>query len=897
LRDSRFADLAALRPAGRRFGKPDAFEGDSPVRYAAFVFLVLAQVLALVAFAPVHAQTPAARTLAQAPAAPVKDKPAAAPAAAPTGKPATEAAPAAASAPPAAAPSPDLSRIGETLDKANAALNDIETTLDRHNLTDADLIAARQLITPIADAVSAAADKVTPRLTEIKARLDQLGAPPDDKSPPENPSVTDERAAQQQSFSNADELLKRAKLLSVRAEQIKTNIAARRRILFTTSLFQRSTSIADAALWKDVRREAPGNIDDVGRLFGDWAARINARFDGFGRVAFWLGLPAIFLVYIPFARFSLHLFARSAALDRPSRFLKILGAWWVALVIAIPPIALTYLVIYSLDAANLTSLRIQTVFNAVGGDIARVALTLGLARGLLAPTRPNWRLPPISDVAAVRLIRTVVSVAGILLITRFCEALNDVIDASLAFSVATRGLGALLTAIALAFGLWRVGADPADADCLGPLVTRRQNWFAILRGLALAAALVVVVAVLAGYPTFASFFLDQVIWVSGVATVFFMANMLVEEAIGTGFKPKARFGNWLVNRVGLQRNSLELLGVVLSGALRLAFFLVAIVAALAPWGLQQADVPFNLRAAFFGFKVGDVVVSPASTIIAIVIFGLIWAAVHALQRWLDGSLLPHTGLDAALRNSITTSLGYVGFILAAGLAFGYLGLSFDKLAIVAGALSVGIGFGLQSIINNFVSGLILLWERAVRVGDWIIVGSDQGFVRRINIRSTEIETIDRAQVIIPNSSLITGVVKNLVRNDRTGRIVIPVTVAGAADPEKVREVLFAAAKGNDRVLKIPAPQIFFTGMSGSALTFELAAFISDVETMARVRSDLHFEIFKQIKEKGFFNAAPADPQKIQILSVEGLAVEGIAGALSKKTESAQDQPGITIAAG
>ena len=397
--------------------------------------------------------------------------------------------------------------------------------------------------------------------------------------------------------------------------------------------------------------------------------------------------------------------------------------------------------IYGLDAANLTSLRIQTVFNAVGGDLARIALTLGLARGLLAPTRPNWRLPPISDTAAARLVRAVVSVAGILLITRFCEALNDVIDASLAFSVATRALGALLAAMALAFGLWRVGADAADADCLGPRVTRRQNWFAILRGLALAAALVVVVAVLAGYPTFASFFLDQVIWVSGVATVFFMASLLVEEAIGNGFKPKARFGNWLVNRVGLQRNSLELLGVVLSGALRLAFFLVAIVAALAPWGLQQADVPFNLRAAFFGFKVGDVVVSPASIIVAIAIFGLIWAAVHTLQRWLDGRLLPHTGLDAALRNSITTSLGYVGFILAAGFAFGYLGLSFDKLAIVAGALSVGIGFGLQSIINNFVSGLILLWERAVRVGDWIIVGGDQGFVRRINIRSTEIETV------------------------------------------------------------------------------------------------------------------------------------------------------------
>ena len=526
------------------------------MRYAAFVFWVMAQVLALVAFAPVHAQMPAPRAAAQAPAAqgpaaqgpaaqapaaPAKDKPAA--------KAATETAPTAASAPAAAPPSPDLSRVGETLDKANAALNDIEATLDRHNLNDADLVAARQLIAPIADSVSAAADKVTPRLTEIKARLDQLGAPPDDKSPPESPSVTDERTAQQQSFSNADELLKRAKLLSVRAEQMKTNIAARRRTLFATSLFQRSTSIADASLWRDVWREAPGNIDDVGKLFSDWAARINARFDGLSRLAFWLGLPAILLAYIPFARFSLHLFARSATLERPSSFLKILGAWWVALVIAIPPIALTYLMTYGLDAANLTSLRIQTVFNAVSDDVVRIAVTLGLARGLLAPTRPNWRLPPVSDAAAVGLVRTVVSVAGILLITRFCEALNDVIDASLSFSVVTRGLGALLAAMALALGLWRVGADSTeDADCLGPLVTRRRNWFAVLRGLALAAA-VVVVAVLAGYPTFASFFLDQVIWVSGVATVFFMASLLVEEAIGNGFKPTARFGNWLVNRV------------------------------------------------------------------------------------------------------------------------------------------------------------------------------------------------------------------------------------------------------------------------------------------------------------------------------------------------------------
>ncbi len=665
---------------------------------------------------------------------------------------------------------------------------------------------------------------------------------------------------------------------------MKTNIAARRRALFTNSLFQRSTSIADGALWTNVWREAPGNIEDVGKLFGDWAQRINARFEGWSRLAFWLGLPAIFLAYIPLARLSLRAFARRKSIEKPSRFLKILGAWWIALVIAVPPIALIYMMVFALDAANLTTLRIQTLFHASAFDLARTALLFGLARGLFAPTRPNWRLPPISDAAAARLVGVATSVAGILLITRLCEAINEVVDVSLAFSVATRGLGALLAATALAIGLWRVGAEADDAACLGPSVRRRPNWFAILRGVGLAAASIVVIAILAGYPTFASFFLDQVIWISGVATVYFMASLLVEEAIGAGFKPTSRFGLWLVNRIGLQRNSLELLGVVLSGALRLALFIVAVATALAPWGLKSAEVPFDLRAAFFGFKVGDVLISPVSILSALVIFGLVSAAAHALLRWLDGSLLPHTGLDAGLRNSITTSLGYVGFILASGLALAYLGLNFNKIAIVAGALSVGIGFGLQSIINNFVSGLILLWERAVRVGDWIIVGGDQGFVRRINIRSTEIETVDRAQVIIPNSSLITGVVKNLVRNDRTGRIVIPVTVAGSADPEKVREVLFAAAKSNDRVLKIPAPQIFFTGMSASALSFELAALIADVETIERVRSDLHFEIFKQIKAHGFFSTPAADPQKIQILGVEALG-----GAFDKKSEAEPDR--------
>ena len=257
---------------------------------------------------------------------------------------------------------------------------------------------------------------------------------------------------------------------------------------------------------------------------------------------------------------------------------------------------------------------------------------------------------------------------------------------------------------------------------------------------------------------------------------------------------------------------------------------------------------------------------------------LILAATRALQGWLEDRYLPTTRLDSGLRNSIKTSLGYIGFLIALAIGAGELGLDFQKLAIVAGALSVGIGFGLQSIVNNFVSGLILLWERAIRVGDWVVVGSDQGYVRRINVRSTEIETFDRAAVIVPNSNLVSGVVKNLVRTDKVGRLHIELTVHASADPEKVREVLLGIAGENEAVLSLPSPQVRFINLTASAMTFDLFCYVADVEGGTRTKSDLYFEICRQFRQQGFFNGPPPDPTAINILGLDRLEqILGTAG--------------------
>ena len=191
-------------------------------------------------------------------------------------------------------------------------------------------------------------------------------------------------------------------------------------------------------------------------------------------------------------------------------------------------------------------------------------------------------------------------------------------------------------------------------------------------------------------------------------------------------------------------------------------------------------------------------------------------------------------------------------------------MSLDRIAIVAGALSVGIGFGLQSIVNNFVSGLILLWERPIKVGDWVVVGSEQGYVRRINVRSTEIETFDRASVIVPNSNLISGVVKNWVHNNKTGRITIPVTVAFMTEPEKVEAILLDCARRHKDVLKEPRPSVFFNKFSDTSLEFELRCFIGDVETSVRVKSELHFAIFTRLKHEKIYIAAEVPKSEVRV---------------------------------
>jgi potassium-dependent mechanosensitive channel len=678
--------------------------------------------------------------------------------------------------------------------------------------------------------VLAAEQERQPALDELNIRLQALGPVPAEGTE-EAPEVAGLRRQLNEQIATAQAPVATAQEAYSRTDALVSSIDRTVRARFSAELMSRGPSPLLPSSWAQAGDELGARLNDyreaVAREFADPQSRARTlrRLPITGLLVA-AGLVLAFMV----RSWLMAWVERRLTPQTPARTAALLIALRNLTRLVVPAVG-AGLFFAAFDRSGLFARTGEGRFFSLPPFVVVLIATGWIADCLLVPRHPAFRPMPLDDAAANKAHRLLLSLG----VVQSLAALGYGLIGRWSLTTATQAAIFFPLVLLGAIGLWRVAKRLDESRALIGKAGDSSTHTVVARSFGVMARVLRVIAVVApllgaaGYMPAAGFLVFRAILTIGLlGGGYVIFDLLSKLALSLPGRP-------------VNRHDEGLAPVVIGAIMVLALLpLLAIT-----WGAQPSDISDLWLTLQEGVIVGGMRLSAGIIVTFLFVFAIGLAVVRALQAVLRGTVLPRTRLDAGGRNAVLAGVGYIGWAAVGLLAVSAAGLDLSSLAIVAGALSVGIGFGLQTIVSNFVSGIILLVERPVKEGDWIEVGGFSGYVKGINVRSTEIETFDRASVILPNSDLVAGTVLNRTHVGMSGRLQVPVSVVYGTDPKRVEAILLEVADTHPLVLAEPSPRVLFMQLGPDSMDFELRCWLRDVNFTLSVRSDMNFEIVER----------------------------------------------------
>lgn len=731
----------------------------------------------------------------------------------------------------------------DKLDGLRQQLNTFRESVQTAPDDDARLADIRVKAEAIVEEMRVASDAMKVRVEQIQGRLTSLGEPPAAGQPAEAPAVVEERTKLENERSQLNLIVDDAGNLSNSATQLANMITNLRRTLFAQTLFRHTELTPD--VFVDAGNAFVTEMRNFSSTIGSWTSFV-WRFKAFsllGAIALSVGSAFLFLAggYRLFGRF-----LRRSDSDNPPYIKRLSYTFWSTVMQSITFAAFLVTSYLFLEGFNVLRPDVAPIIATFFGFIWFVHFVWKLTYAALAPHEPGWRLVRITDRGARLLSLAILAMAVIngldYLLAAVSEALGSPLVLTIAKSlIASVVIGLILIGISFIRPVMTEGEETTGQGRPWPRyfsVTLR-----VMGGLLL-------LSVIAGYIGLARFASTQIVLTGAVLALIYIGLLSGKAISKRGAFNDTALGRRLVERYRFGDVGLDQAGLVVGLGIYAVALALGIPLILITWGFQITDIEAWVVRFFTEFRIGSISISIVGIFGGLLLFALGYIITRWAQKWIDGNVLARSHVDIGVRNSVKTGIGYLGVGLAVIVGVSAAGINLSNLALVASALSVGIGFGLQNIVSNFVSGLILLVERPFKVGDHVVTGATEGIVKRISVRATEIETFRQQAIIVPNSDLINAPVGNWTLKNRIQRSEINVSTSYESDPDQVMAILMEIVSDVPEILRNPGPHVEFLAFGGSSLDFELRFHLADMSEGLRIRNAIRIEILKRFRQEG-----------------------------------------------